>query len=237
MHGRLQSRCLQPDSARASVAIHLPMGSYCPVCQRLFSSGFAIGRGAGATIEGCTSTCPKGHTGMVLDGTFEAYQGALNIKRAGKVTMAVLARIRQLAAEAQAGKKDHREALDEALELLPPETAAAVAKLGLTNPLAVLLLILTVLVPISEIASNVATTIQATRPNDPASNTTIIDNSTTITNNNDTTIINQNASKPAGDRKISRQQRRRAEQLEAKNRRQNNGDAGRRGCRTKNSQR
>jgi hypothetical protein len=143
--------------------------AYCPTCHALFPSGFAKGEGVTAGFEGnIAGPCPNGHMGQVLDGTISAINGVLYLKEAGKVSKHVLDRIHALARDAQKGKVDPQEALNEALELLPSETSAAIKKLEGAPPLAILLFVVALLT--SNIANNITSAIKNTTSDNAGSN-------------------------------------------------------------------
>jgi hypothetical protein len=150
--------------------------AYCPTCHALFPSGFAIGEGVTAGFDGnVAGPCPNGHMGQVLDGTISAINGVLHLKEAGKVSKHVLERIQALASDAQKGRVDPQDALDEALALLPSELSAAIRKLK-APPL--VLITLAVILLTSVIASNLTTALKNVYSSDSGQNVTINENNT-----------------------------------------------------------
>jgi hypothetical protein len=148
--------------------------------------------------------------GMVLDGTFDIIDGALRVTRAGANTGEILRRIRELAAAAKAGQKSPQDALNEALDFLPSEAAAAVKKLGTNNPLAALVLIIWILSGVSTIATNVSGMMKTSAPNDPPA-PPAIHNHITINNH----ITPSHSGREGVSSPIKREQLRRLKQMES----------------------
>jgi hypothetical protein len=104
-------------------------------------------------MESNLSECPNGHLGLVVDGTFEAIGGALQIKRAGPVTQLLLSRIEALGEDVKRGKITPSSALDDILELLPEELAAPIKKVGAKHPALAIYIVCLVIIGLTAAAA------------------------------------------------------------------------------------
>jgi hypothetical protein len=189
--------------------INIP--AYCPTCETLFPSGIVLDSCASIGVNNCEAACPNGHTGRIMDGTFDVIEGLLNIRDAGPVSKEVLAKMQALAQDAAEGRIDPKTALDEIAEFLPKDSAAAIKKLGADNPLTAILIILVIISTLINVAGGIATVYRTLNPSAPVPSS-IINNNITITNHSAAGHgSNSTITKP-----INRQQVRRLKQIEAK---------------------
>lgn len=185
--------------------------AFCPTCGSVFPSGFAMSEGGTAIHEGNRSgPCPKGHMGIVLDGTYTFFDGLLKLARSGPGSETVIARIRDLAYSAKEDPSKAEDALKEVLQYLPPESAAAVASFG-NSPIVTLMFILYLLTCLTSVGANIATVVSGIK-SDPQNGLTI--NTVTITEN----YFSLEPTLPEAQKKLNRHERRKAEKLNRKNR-------------------
>jgi hypothetical protein len=101
----------------------------------------AVGAGGKITNLGSsTFQCPRGHTSLVPEGTFEVRDGVVAITTASG-SEPVLERIRRLASDAVRGKTDSDEAI-KAIEALAPSLSPIFKLVGKNNSLVGLALLL-----------------------------------------------------------------------------------------------
>jgi hypothetical protein len=143
--------------------INIP--TYCPTCGAIFQSGVVVDNGVNIRIRNLDSgPCPNGHTGHIMDGTFNVIEGILNLRDAGPVSQDVLAKMLVLAQNAGSGKTDPKIALNEIAEFLPRDLAAAVKKFGAQDPLAAILIFLAILGSLAVAAGGFATAYRTLNP-------------------------------------------------------------------------
>jgi hypothetical protein len=111
--------------------------------------------------------------GLVLDGTFNATEGMLEVVRAGKITPHILNQIQAISDRAIKGNQEPKSTLDEIVDLLPVGLAAPIKKLGASNPLVTILVILAVANSVGFLQTNLTSVYRNLVPTDPQSHPTL----------------------------------------------------------------
>jgi hypothetical protein len=159
-----------------------------------------------AKLHDNIAICPNGHFGVLLDGTVEAVQGALNLKNAGPASIQIISRLQTISRRLAAGEQSAQSAVDDIAELLPEGPAAAIKQLGAVHPWLAIIIYAMILVPAA--VSGIATAYRALVPSNPGPQTV-------ITNN--VTIINEaaprNSSSETITKPLKREQSRRMKQM------------------------
>jgi hypothetical protein len=154
----------------------------CPQCEAIFPSGFDLDESL-ASFEGCTSgPCPKGHMGIVPDGTYSVFNGILRISRGEHGDLKDLQRMFAIARAASSGEKPTERAIEEIASLLPEEAAKVIRRLGSRNPLYVITFIICILRVLGTAVSGLVGGIKAIFPDAPVPQTVINDYSITFIN-------------------------------------------------------
>lgn len=113
-------------------AINIP--AYCSECNDFFPSGFVVDNVIRATFENNYSNCPKGHTTKVIDGTFNALNGVLEIVKMGDVTAEHIEKLIGLSAQVKSNKISPEDALSEVYSTVTAELARVIKDIPNLSP-------------------------------------------------------------------------------------------------------
>jgi hypothetical protein len=172
-----------------AVMAAMPIPAYCSTCGVVFPSAFSIENSSNVSYDNCSSTCPNGHQGTVLNGTYSTLRDTLRLVSSDPATIAVL---RAIAERALQGKQPPEEALAEMFDILPG-LATIIKKLGTNSPLVRIALLLVALgYCANQLVGFKEAFFDGPNPVPPI-----------IINNNNTTVINGGAAANNSDHTVS----------------------------------
>ena len=94
---------------------------YCPQCNAVYRSGLVLDETSRINVApGSAFACPKGHSASLMEGTFDAMSGVLQVRDARGQSVPVWQKIHDLASQALSGEINQDEAID-AISLLAPD--------------------------------------------------------------------------------------------------------------------